>query len=79
MEKLLMDQAMGDLQTQLEEVRRLWEEERNVRQRLESELNMLRGNNPKTSHVRSRSPAGGESDHEEEDDGVRGGKRPRVE
>ncbi|KAI0331391.1 hypothetical protein GY45DRAFT_1230516, partial [Cubamyces sp. BRFM 1775] len=28
LEKLLMDQAMGDLQAQLEEMRRLWEEER---------------------------------------------------
>jgi len=77
LEKLLMDQAMGDLQSQLEEVRRLWEEERTARQRLESELNMLGG---KTSHVRSRSSAGGQSDHEEEEEEeVRGGKRQRIE
>ncbi|KAF8644020.1 hypothetical protein AX16_008736 [Volvariella volvacea WC 439] len=43
LEKLLMDQAMGDLQAQLEEVKRLWEEERLARQRLESELEVLRG------------------------------------
>lgn len=43
LEKLLMDQAMGDLQAQLEEVRRLWEEERGARQRAESELEVLRG------------------------------------
>ena len=43
LEKLLMDQAMGDLQAQLEEMRRLWEEERLARQRLESELEVLRG------------------------------------
>lgn len=43
LEKLLMDQAMGDLQAQLEEVRRLWEEERVARQRLEAELDVLRG------------------------------------
>jgi len=43
LEKLLMDQAMGDLQAQLEEMRRLWEEERGARQRAESELEVLRG------------------------------------
>ncbi|KAI5990408.1 hypothetical protein EDD15DRAFT_1165743 [Pisolithus albus] len=43
LEKLLMDQAMGDLQAQLEEMRRLWEEERMARQRAESELELLRG------------------------------------
>lgn len=37
-----MDQAMGDLQAQLEEMRRLWEEERAARQRAESELEVLR-------------------------------------
>ncbi|KAF6749798.1 hypothetical protein DFP72DRAFT_818457 [Ephemerocybe angulata] len=43
LEKLLMDQAMGDLQAQLEEVKRLWDEERNARARLETELELLRG------------------------------------
>ncbi|TFY61661.1 hypothetical protein EVG20_g6973 [Dentipellis fragilis] len=43
LEKLLMDQAMGDLQAQLEEMRRMWDEERTARQRLESELEVLRG------------------------------------
>jgi len=38
-----MDQAMGDLQAQLEEMRRLWEEERAARQRAENELELLRG------------------------------------
>ncbi|KAF9450752.1 hypothetical protein P691DRAFT_809583 [Macrolepiota fuliginosa MF-IS2] len=42
LEKLLMDQAMGDLQNQLEEVKRMWEEERNARQRLELELETVR-------------------------------------
>lgn len=37
-----MDQAMGDLQNQLEEVKRMWEEERTARQRLEIELESLR-------------------------------------
>ncbi len=39
-----MDQAMGDLQNQLEEVKRMWEEERNARQRFELELESLRNN-----------------------------------
>lgn len=43
LEKLLMDQAMGDLQAQLEEMRRMWDEERIARQRAESELDVLRG------------------------------------
>lgn len=43
LEKLLMDQAMGDLQAQLEDIRRLWEEERIARQRAENELDVLRG------------------------------------
>jgi len=43
LEKLLMDQAMGDLQAQLEEMRRMWDEERVARQRAESELDVLRG------------------------------------
>ncbi|KAJ3836379.1 hypothetical protein EV361DRAFT_918207 [Lentinula raphanica] len=43
LEKLLMDQAMGDLQAQLEDMRRGWEEERVQRQRAESELEVLRG------------------------------------
>jgi len=45
LEKLLMDQAMGYLQAQLEEMRRLWEEERAARTRAESELDVLRGLN----------------------------------
>jgi transcriptional regulator CBF1 len=62
LEKLLMDQAMGDLQTQLEEMRRLWEEERVARQRAESELEVLRGLKPganKNTGARSKSPEGG--------------------
>ncbi|KAF8626656.1 hypothetical protein AX15_004747 [Amanita polypyramis BW_CC] len=42
LEKLLMDQAMSDLQAQLEEMKRLWDEERMARQRAESELELLR-------------------------------------
>jgi len=40
-----MDQAMGDLQAQLEEIKRLWEEERMARGRLESEIEALRNMN----------------------------------
>lgn len=67
LEKLLMDQAMGDLQGQLEEMRRLWEEERALRQKLESAA----------GNVRPRSPEGG---HDGEDGLVEGSrsKRQRV-
>jgi len=37
-----MDQAMGDLQSQLEDVRRAWDTERSARERLEEEMNTLR-------------------------------------
>ncbi|KAG5646190.1 hypothetical protein DXG03_004244 [Asterophora parasitica] len=43
LEKLLMDQAMGDLQTQLEEMKKMWEEERMAKMRAENELEVLRG------------------------------------
>ena len=46
LEKLLMDQAMGDLQGQLEQTRRMWDEERMHRQRLEAELATLKGETP---------------------------------
>nr|AOC97499.1 helix-loop-helix domain protein MYC2-2 [Flammulina velutipes] len=42
LEKLLMDQAMGDLQAQLEEMRRMWEEERVARLRAENEAGKKR-------------------------------------
>ncbi|KDQ55938.1 hypothetical protein JAAARDRAFT_36714 [Jaapia argillacea MUCL 33604] len=63
LEKLLMDQAMGDLQAQLEEMRRMWEEERVARQRLESELEVVRGvqggrSAARKDASRSRSPDG---------------------
>ncbi|KAE9403495.1 HLH-domain-containing protein [Gymnopus androsaceus JB14] len=43
LEKLLMDQAMGDLQAQLEEMRKLWEQEHYARQRAEQELEAAKG------------------------------------
>ena len=57
LEKLLMDQAMGDLQGQLEQTRRMWEEERMHRQRLEAELATLKGETPATA--RNGSPTTG--------------------
>ena len=45
LEKLLMDQAMGDLQAQLEEVKRRWEEETMLRSRAEAELEALKNMN----------------------------------
>jgi hypothetical protein len=61
LEKLLMDQAMGDLQAQLEEMRRLWEEERTARTRAESELDVLRGlkgSSAADSHATASASAG---------------------
>lgn len=79
LEKLLMDQAMGDLQAQLDEMRRMWEQEREARQRLESEVTTLRSdkNNAAaaaTSNANANAGAGGS-----EEDGDRGGKRKRTE
>ncbi|KAK2460382.1 hypothetical protein APHAL10511_007547 [Amanita phalloides] len=42
LEKLLMDQAMSDLQAQLEEMKRLWDEERMARQRAETTSDAMR-------------------------------------
>ncbi len=42
LEKLLMDQAMGDMQAQVEESRRRWEEERGRVVLLEKELTEAR-------------------------------------
>jgi hypothetical protein len=71
LEKLLMDQAMGDLQAQLEEVKRLWEEERMNRSRLEAELNVLRGMN-------NMPPVGGQNGGKEEGSSAAGTKRRSV-
>lgn len=59
-----MDQAMGDLQNQLEEVRRMWDEERSARQRAEAEIEAIRGNDGgKTNGVkRSSDEVDGEED-----------------
>lgn len=68
LEKLLMDQAMGDLQAQLEEMRRLWEGERDARQRVEAEVAMLKGVPP---------GEGDGGDAGEKDARKDGNKRPR--
>ncbi|KAJ7799745.1 hypothetical protein B0H14DRAFT_1702537 [Mycena olivaceomarginata] len=54
LEKLLMDQAMGDLQVQLDEIRRMWEEERMQRQRIEQEIEALRGSASQASGAEKR-------------------------
>jgi transcriptional regulator CBF1 len=74
LEKLLMDQAMGDLQGQLEDMRRMWEEERNARVRAEGELEVLRG------AVRERTPQDGANGKKRagEEGGEDRGKRMRV-
>ena len=66
LEKLLMDQAMGDLQAQLEEVKRRWEEETMLRSRAEAELEALKNMN-------------GISGNTSKEDGVVGAKRRSTE
>ncbi|KAF7326413.1 Psilocybin cluster transcription regulator [Mycena venus] len=70
LEKLLMDQAMGDLQVQLDEIRRMWEEERMQRQRAEQELETLRGNTAASGSAEKRNNPDAESGD---------GKRQRTE
>lgn len=76
-----MDQAMGDLQAQLEEMRRLWEEERSGRQRAEDELDLLRprpdGDNKTDGDLGKRRSAEAEED-EGESETRSGKKRQRV-
>ena len=74
LEKLLMDQAMGDLQAQLDEMRRMWEQEREARQRLESEVTTLRSEKSNAATSNANAGAAGT-----EEDGDRGGKRKRTE
>ncbi|KAH8824046.1 hypothetical protein DL96DRAFT_1670772 [Flagelloscypha sp. PMI_526] len=52
LEKLLMDQAMSEIQAQLEEIRRLWETERVARIDLESQLKEVRGENTQVGQKR---------------------------
>ena len=82
LEKLLMDQAMGDLQAQLEEVKRMWEEERMVRARVEAELEGLKKatsgvtSKDEASANKKRSADGQDTTGVEESE--RDGKRQRV-
>jgi len=75
-----MDQAMSDLQAQLEEMKRLWDEERMARQRSESELELLRG----MHGIKADVETGGKRRNEEgetgvgDGDGERDGKRART-
>ena len=75
LEKLLMDQAMGDLQAQLDEMRRMWEQEREARQRLESEVTTLRSDKTNAAAAATSNANTGGT----EEDGDRGGKRKRTE
>ena len=77
-----MDQAMGDLQAQLEEVKRLWEDERMARQRAENELEVLRGIHNNRANgggggfgSRSRSPEDGGAKRRAEGEGEGGEER----
>jgi len=72
-----MDQAMGDLQAQLDEMRRMWEQEREARQRLESEVATLRSDKSNVAAAVTSNANPGPNGSEE--DGDRGGKRKRTE
>jgi len=73
LEKLLMDQAMGDQNAQLEELKRLIADERGMRERAEAELAILRG-----AGVTNVYNADGQRREGEEGDEGRLGKRQRV-
>lgn len=83
LEKLLMDQAMGDLQAQLDEVKRMWEEERMARARFEAELDVLKkatsGIAPKDEASASKKRNADGQDAAGAEESERDGKRPRVE
>jgi transcriptional regulator CBF1 len=87
LEKLLMDQAMGDLQAQLEEVKRRWEEEAMLRSRAEAELEALKnmngisGNTSKEDSVvgaKRRSTEGAGKAQATTEGAERDGKRQRT-
>lgn len=79
LEKLLMDQAMGDLQAQLEEVKRMWEDERRKREKAEAELSHMRSEISAVASGKKRSSAEAEDLPENSKEGEdRGAKRTRV-
>lgn len=84
LEKLLMDQAMGDLQAQLEEVRRAWEEERRAKEAVEAELIQLRqelatkGDSAVGKKRASPEMTAPEDGVEEAGDNERGAKRKKI-
>ncbi|KAK7045437.1 basic helix-loop-helix protein [Paramarasmius palmivorus] len=85
LEKLLMDQAMGDLQAQLEEVKNMWTEERNLRQRAEAELEHLKsgasGPPPQPAPITAENKTNGtkRSNEDAEPGKEEDGKRQRTE
>lgn len=89
LEKLLMDQAMGDLQAQLEEVKRRWEEETMLRSRAEAELEALKNMNGISGNTSKEDGAAGTKRRSTDDkegtsksqvttEGERDGKRQRT-
>ncbi|KAI3604243.1 putative cbf1-centromere binding factor 1 [Moniliophthora roreri] len=82
LEKLLMDQAMGDLQAQLEEVRNMWTEERNLRQRAEAELEQFKSgaSGPPPAPAAENKANGTKRPHEDNEQGKEeDGKKQRTE
>jgi len=71
-----MDQAMGDLQAQLDEVKRMWEEERMARGRLEAELELVKNGVHSKEDGTANKRRSMDVDESEAD---RDGKRPRTE
>ncbi|KAH8108387.1 hypothetical protein DFH11DRAFT_1516985 [Phellopilus nigrolimitatus] len=83
LEKLLMDQAMGDLQAQLEDVRRMWQEEVHKREKAEADVVTVKAELALATGSKRRSVADTDTEaavgKSTEGDGVeRGAKRPRV-
>lgn len=78
LEKLLMDQAMGDLQAQLAEVREVWQKEVKAREESEAELAKLKTELSSANKKRPSEPEETEKTDKEEGSGnEREAKRPR--
>lgn len=85
LEKLLMDQAMGDMQGQLDDMKALWEAEHKKREKAERELERLKSGKRAADEVDDDEDEGEDDDSDEEEAveketaPARGGKRARKE
>ena len=80
LEKLLMDQAMGDLQAQLDDARRMYQEEVHRREKAEAEVAALKAELASITSKRSATDESGAPGSTEPDgeNGERNSKRPRM-